>query len=299
MTVHNQDELKLAKWPFVASDVLLLGAAVLVVFQSRAPLEPALAIVCAATVGLGALLGVTPFVLEYRAWVRLTEADALLTAAGQLKQLEAVASQISAATGQWQAVQEHSTNSVNAAKQIAERMAAEVAAFTEFLKKANDAEKATLRLEVDKLRRIEGDWLQVLVRILDHVFALHLAAVRAGKPEVAEQIGMFQHACRDIARRVGLVLFEAQPGESFDDERHKSADEETPVPDDARVKETLAPGLAFQGKLVRPALVALEPPPNSAPVTSEAVEPLSSAEPEESAEPDEAPLADQRHQALL
>jgi molecular chaperone GrpE (heat shock protein) len=264
VTVHNQDEPKLAKWPFVASDVLLLGVAVLVVFQSRAPLEPALAIVCAATVGLGALLGVTPFVLEYRAWVRLTEADALLTAAGQLKQLEAVASQISAATGQWQAVQEHSTNSVNAAKQIAERMAAEVAAFTDFLKKANDTERATLRLEVEKSRRAEKDWLQVVMRTLDHVFALNQAAARSGQPALIEQVGHFQNACRDIARRVGLVPFEVAPGQPFDAGRHKVVDSQAAPSAGALVGETIAAGYTYQGQLLRPALVTLQPAESAA-----------------------------------
>ena len=63
-------------------------------------------------------------------------------------------------------------------------MTGEVRQFTEFMQKMNDSEKAALRLEVEKLRRGEGEWLQVLVRILDHVFALHAAAVRSGEPKV-------------------------------------------------------------------------------------------------------------------
>ena len=83
-------------------------------------------------------------------------------------------------------------------------MATEVHTFTEFQQKMNDGEKTALRLEVEKLRRAEGEWLQVLARILDHIFALHNAA-QSGKPEVTEQIAQFQNACRDVARRVGLV----------------------------------------------------------------------------------------------
>jgi hypothetical protein len=122
----------------------------------------------------------------------------------------------------------------------------------------------------------------VSVRTLDHVFALHQAAVHSGKPEIEQQIGAFQHACRDIARRVGLTPFEAQPGEAFDEKRHKSVDESTAPPDDAHVKETLGPGIAFQGKLVRPALVLLEsaapaPVPETPPVV-EAPPPVELAE---------------------
>ena len=48
-------------------------------------------------------------------------------------------------------------------------MTGEVQALTEFMKRANDSERATLRLEVEKLRRWESEWLQVAVQMLDHV----------------------------------------------------------------------------------------------------------------------------------
>jgi molecular chaperone GrpE (heat shock protein) len=259
VSVHNRVEPKLAKWPFIVGDVLLLCVAALIAYQNRAPLGLWQTVVCSSVVGLGALLCVTPFVLEYRATVRLTEAEALLTSAAQMKNLEQVTAQISAATGQWQIVQEHSTSTVNAAKQISERMAAEVTAFTEFLQKANDSERATLRLEVEKLRRAEGDWLQVVVRMLDHVFALHRAAARSGQRAVTEQISSFQNACRDIARRVGLVPFEATPGQPFDAAKHKLVDSGTTPPAGALVAETIAVGYKYQNQALRPALVTLQP----------------------------------------
>ena len=91
------------------------------------------------------------------------------------------------------------------------------------MQKMNDSEKATLRLEVEKLHRGETEWLQVLVRILDHVFALHTAAVRTGDPKFAEPITNFQNACRDIVRRIGLTPFIAEPDEQFNAERHQFA----------------------------------------------------------------------------
>ena len=235
-----------------------MGAAIVIVFQGRAPLELWQGVVCASTVGLGALLSVTPFVLEYRTMVRLTEADALLTATEQLKNLEVIGGKISAATSQWQEVQEHSTRTANAAKQIAEQMAAEVAAFTEFMKKANDSERATLRLEVEKLRRAEQDWAQVVMRTLDHVFALNQAAVRAGQPALVEQLGNFQNACRDVARRVGLVPFEVAPGQPFDAGRHRLADGQAAPPPGTPAGDTIASGYTYQGQLLRPALVTLQ-----------------------------------------
>jgi len=96
---------------------------------------------------------------------------------------------------------------------------------------------------VEKLRRTEGEWLQVVARILDHIFALHTAASRAGQPELAEQIGSFQNACATPPTR-RVTLFNAVPEEKFDAQKHRAHGVENP-PADAIVAETLAPGLTF------------------------------------------------------
>lgn len=250
----------LTKWPFLVGDALLLVAATFVVWQRRAPLTPWECVLCAGAVALGALLGVAPFVLEYRALVKLSEAETLAGMLKQLQNLEAVAGNVSTATAQWHGVQDLSNQAVKAAKEVADQMTTEAAAFREFLKKAGDSEKATLRLEAEKLHRAQGDWLQVVVRMLDHAFALHKAAVRSAKPEVIEQIAHFQNACRDLARWVGLVPFEAAPGEAFDAARHRLPDEQSPPPDGAVVSETIAAGYTFQGQALRPALVNVKSP---------------------------------------
>jgi molecular chaperone GrpE (heat shock protein) len=138
-------------------------------------------------------------------------------------------------------------------------MAEEIREFNEFQLKLNDTEKGALRLEIDKFRRSEGEWMQVVARILDHIFALHNAASRSGNADLAEQVGNFQNACRDAARRVGLAPFSAAPDEKFDAQKHRAHAVENP-PADALVAETLAPGITFQGRLVRPALVQLKAP---------------------------------------
>jgi hypothetical protein len=127
------------------------------------------------------------------------------------------------------------------------------------MQKASDSEKATLRLEVEKLRRGEGQWLQVLVNLLDHVFALYQAGSRSGQPNLEAQLGRFQEACRDVVRRVGLVPFEAQTDEPFDPAKHQLPDDDPPPAPDARVGQTLAAGYAFQGQLVRRSLVVVRP----------------------------------------
>ena len=214
-----------------------------------------LLIVC---VGLAALLAVAPYWLEYRTLTKISEANTLTTVVAQLKNLESIAGQIGHATGQWQTVQEHADKTAGTAKEIAERMSAEIKGFSQFMEQVNDREKATLRLEVEKLRRAEADWLQVLVRMLDHVYALHAAAMRSSQPTVIEQVGNLQNACRDLARRVGLAAFTPAQAEPFDGQRHQLFENDSAPPAGAAIAETVAAGYTFQGRLLRPALVRIQ-----------------------------------------
>jgi molecular chaperone GrpE (heat shock protein) len=201
------------------------------------------------------MLGIMPFLLEYRLALKLAEANALAGVVPQIQNVQGVAQQITIATNHWQNVQEQADKTAGLAKQISERMTAEVNGFKEFMQRSNETEKANLRLEVDKLRRMEADWLQVLVRMLDHVYALHQGAVRSGQPRVIEQLGNFQTACRDAARRVGLIPYAANTAEPFDAQRHQLVEVEAKAPAGALVAETIAAGYTFQGRLIRPALV--------------------------------------------
>ena len=252
---------KLSKWPFLLGDGLLVGMACFICFQSKFALghwELCFVVLC--VVG-GALLGIAPFLLEYDALVKVVEAGSLTTVVSQLQDLQGIAGQISGATSQWQDVHVAAEKTANAAHEIGERMTSEVKAFTEFMQRANDTEKANLRLEVDKLRRAEGDWIQVLVRMMDHVFALHQGALRSGQPALIEQVGNFQSACRDVARRVGLTPFAANEADPFDAQRHQLIEEGAKAPADAVVSDTVAAGYTYQGRLLRPALVRLRETP--------------------------------------
>ena len=250
---------KLNKWPFYIADVVLFGLAGFIIWQGSHPLEMFEIVAVAVCAALGALFSIWPFVLEYRATARLAETDALTSVIGQVQNIEIVAKRITEATGQWQTVNEYAQLTSTAAKEIADRMSVEAKEFAEFMKQANDSEKATLRLEVEKLRRAEGDWLQVLVHIFDHIFALHKGAVRSGQPRLLEHLSSFQGACLEAARRVGLTPFAAMPDEQFNAQRHETADGKTP-PAGSVVAGTVAAGYTFQGKLIRLAVVELRGP---------------------------------------
>jgi molecular chaperone GrpE (heat shock protein) len=265
------------KWPFFAGDAILLALAFLVYAQVRLPLSVwagGLIVGCGLA---GAILAVIPYVLEYRAAARMAEAGSLVSTVAEIRNLEMIAAQIAAATARWQVVQEHSASTVGAAREISQKMAAEAAAFSEFLQKANDAERANLRLEVEKFRRLETDWLQVLVRQLDHTFALCKAAEHSGQPSLIEQMGLFQNSCRESARRVGLVPVVPVAGEPLDPNRHRLTDPELQPPADARVGEVVATGYTYQGRLIRPAMVVPQP---AAPEGNGTAAPTAAVEPE-------------------
>ncbi|MBC8094179.1 MAG: nucleotide exchange factor GrpE, partial [Akkermansiaceae bacterium] len=157
----------------------------------------------------------------------------------------------------------------------------EVKLFNEFIQKTNDSEKATLRLEVEKMRRAEVEWLQVVVRILDHVFALHQAAARSKQPGIAEQLGKFQMACHDAARRIGLAAFAAAPAEAYDAQRHQLVDgPDAKAPEGAAIEDTVATGYTFQGRLIRPAMVRLRKDELAGPPATELVEETKAAKPD-------------------
>jgi molecular chaperone GrpE (heat shock protein) len=252
---------KVPKWPFLIANAVLIAAAAVLIWRAAHPISLWEILTATACVALGAVLGCLPFIFDYNVTCKQIEVGAVGAVSEKIEDLKRFATQVSTATDQWARVQEvtqgGAEKAIAAAKEISDRMATEVRDFNEFQKKMNDAEKGTLRLEVEKLRRTEGEWLQVVARILDHIFALHNAAARAGQPELTEQIGSFQNACRDAARRVGLAPFGAKPDEKFDAERHRAHGVENP-PADGVVAETLAPGMTFQGRLIRPALVRLQ-----------------------------------------
>jgi molecular chaperone GrpE (heat shock protein) len=279
-------ELKVPKWPFFLGDAIMLGLAYYIYWQAgKLPLDRwelgALGI-CA---GLGTLLGILPYLLEYRAvlkygaLVKLIETSSLCAASEKIAGLESCVAQIACVTDSLQTAQARADKTAGLAKEITDRMSAEAREFTAFLQKSNDSEKATLRLEAEKLRRAEAEWVGVLVHILDHVFALTRAAERSGQEKLISQLRQFENACRESARRVGLSPVVATPGENFDPQRYQST-EAKEIPNGATIGEVVASGYTFQGKLIRPVMVRVPDEKSSTTVPEQRKEGVEVASPQ-------------------
>lgn len=239
-------------------DLVLAGFAAVLAFRNPDPMNGWQLLACFAAVVSGSWLCVLPFLREHQASVKLGEAAALADSVTRMDRLDEVQTQIATATDQWQLVQNHSNQTVAAAKEIADRMKAQLSDFCAFMQKAQDSEKNHLKLEVEKLRRAEREWLQAAVLILDHVFALHAAAARTGQPSVVAQLDQFQFACREAVRRVGLSGFVPAVHDAFNPQAHQIENGGASPEEAARVLEVLALGYTYQGELVRRALVKVE-----------------------------------------
>ena len=244
------------KWPFLAADIIFIGLGywISTLIQGEPQSWQIISIlVCA---GLGAGFAVAPFYFEYRAEAKAVEIAQLTTVAKEVNKMEETAQLIAEVSANWSAVQETSEQTAKLAEEIASGMAATVKDHDAFMANANTEELSTLKLEVEKLRRVEADWANTLVGVLDLVYRLEQSAIASGKEQFIQTMGQFQGQCREVARRVGLVAFEAENGAPFNPEEHALPDGES-AGDHAVISQTRLPGFKLQGKLVRKPLVAV------------------------------------------
>ena len=247
---------KLAKWPFLLGDALVLASVGTLIWKETGHWTFADTALTCGLVAFGAVVAILPFLREHSAAVKLWEQTNLAEAAQQLDQLVTIANQISAATTHWQSVQETAAKTAGIADETGRRIAAEAKGLTEFFQRADSQEKAASRLELEKLRRNEAEFLQILVHLLDHVYALFQASIRSGQPQLTHQIGQFRSACLDTVRRLGIIPHEARPGEMFDLRAHQTPDGQEPAAGSV-IAATIACGYTYQGQPVRRILVAL------------------------------------------
>ncbi len=252
----------LPKLPFYIADAVLSGLCLFGIYSLGKIEGWGEAIVAAACVvggGWGAWLAVVPWLREHETNSKLEQASMVSSAVSQIRKLEDIAQTIQNANLQWQTVQQSNNQTVATAQEITRRMKAEADEFMKFLQQADTQEKSAMRLEIQKARKMEEDWLQVVVRMLDHIWALYSAGVRSGQKNLVQQLEQFQGACRDAVRRLGLVPFVPERGEPFDERAHQNAEQNVKPAPGSLVSDTVATGFTFQGALLRRALVRVAP----------------------------------------
>jgi molecular chaperone GrpE (heat shock protein) len=252
---------RLAKWPFYLAD-LLLCAVIFFVLNQLGPFEGTtdmlIVIACLITAAIAAWFSLLPWLKEHHASIQLSDSSNLKSSLEQIRNVEKVADLIRQSNSQWQGVQDASARTLASAREITDKMKLEADEFVKFISNAHDQERAGLRLEVEKLRRMEGDWIKVAVQMLDHVFALARAAERSGQQQLIKQLQQFQNACRDVARRMGLTPFVPVIGDVFDHRAHQLPNPQMTAQEGDLIKDVLASGFSYQGQMLRRSLVLLD-----------------------------------------
>lgn len=241
--------------PFLMADLVMLLVAGAIVYLNNLPLNLWQTALCVLSAIVGCVFLIIPFVLEYRAALKMEETQALSSTVEKIQKLEEVARQITSATNYWQSVQNDAVKIVESTRNIQEQIAKQSREFIESITRANDVEKASLRVEVDKLEQMRKEYVEVIVRMLDQVYALYRAALSSGNQRIVEQITLFQINCRQIAERIGLVAFDGKRGDKFDNQRHINVDRKATETANSTISGVLAPGYTYQTKMLRQALV--------------------------------------------
>ena len=276
------------KIPFILGDLILLALASWIIVDHGGLPDGSRLILVVVCILCGVIFSVLPFLFDHRADLKREEWDGMASVGEQMQHLPGLEQQIHQATGRWQGIQEECQKAVSEAAKVTQSLREESVRILEVMQSIDVAEKDHMRVELEKLKRGEGDWLQASVRVLDHVFALHRAARQSGQPKLIEQITHFQHAVLDVMRRVGLGLHEAEPKAPYDEAKHQVLEQKVDDFKEPMVAGTLAPGVSYQGRGVRLPLVRLVEaseyvPPSSA-ESSPSATPGSENAPETSAE---------------
>jgi molecular chaperone GrpE (heat shock protein) len=240
---------------------------------------------------IGAWICIRPWMEEFRARTKHLENETLASAVEQIQRLEEVASRIQTATSAWQSAQDSATRTATAAREIEEKIKANMKDFMDFTDRVNSEEKKHMGLEIEKLRRSEGEWLQAAARMLDHTYLLNQAGQRSGQSNLISQLNNFQNAMRESVRRMGLIPFVPTPGEEFNSRMHQTETPDTEPPAGSVVSDVLATGFTFQGQLLRRSLVRVVFPQQETPAQEQPAEAIESTEPqpEPASEPEPTP----------
>jgi molecular chaperone GrpE (heat shock protein) len=258
LAMTNRPAPSLQKWSFVLADISLLLVCAWTIHQSmpaKDTFDRVVVISCIVAWMFGTWICVKPWLEEFKAQNKHLENETLASAVEQIQRVEEVAARIQAATGSWQSAQEAAKSTATVAGEIEEKIRANMKDFMDFNERINSEEKKHMGLEIEKLRRAESEWLQVAARMLDHTFLLNQAAARSGQENLIAQLGTFQNALRDVARRMGLVPILPTVGQEFDGRAHQTETPEVEPAARSTINEVLATGFTFQGQLLRRALV--------------------------------------------
>lgn len=216
---------KLPAWIFIATDLALIGAAVLIAVASPQPLSGNAVLWIVACVGLGAIAGLVPLVLIYEQRKNELLDDRQRALEALARTVQSSAEQISIAANGLHQISELALKNLRMAEHLPHKLQEKIAEFQSQLAVAADAEKEELERELLSLRTSEserlesvsqriakttGEWTKLEAASNQHLTAAHEAAARLGT-SLAGAIAKAQSAAEqalaqarvDAARGIG------------------------------------------------------------------------------------------------
>ncbi len=246
------------KAPFVVTDLVLILTAIGILTFTQHPLSGSAVWSITLLVFSGAWIAVTPWMMEQRSKTKLAELEGLKGVEENIQKMNSFSDGVNSALLSLSNVQEIAQASAQRAAEAEEKIAQYGLDFEERFSKAANYEKSALQLEIDKLKRIEKDWVSSASGMLDHILALASAGIHSGKPEIAEQMKRFRAACLEIASHAGIQPYMPAPTDLYDPEKH-AVPPHAPAPAAAaRIARVLAPGFLYQGVMTRKAMILTE-----------------------------------------
>lgn len=246
------------KAPFVVTDLVLILTAIGILTFTQHPLSGSAVWTITLLVFSGAWIAVTPWIMEQRSKTKLSELEGLKGVEESIQKMNSFSDGVNSALLSLSNVQEIAQASAQRAAEAEEKIAQYGLDFEERFSKAANYEKSALQLEIDKLKRIEKDWVSSASGMLDHILALASAGIHSGKPEIAEQMKRFRAACLEIASHAGIQPYMPAPTDLYDPEKH-AVPPNAPAPAAAaKISRVLAPGFLYQGVMTRKAMILTE-----------------------------------------
>jgi molecular chaperone GrpE (heat shock protein) len=145
---------------------------------------------------------------------------------------------------------------MNTLKRTTEQTIEKTHRITEGAKNEIIALAQSIRASTETACQNENATLPAVIEILDHVFALTVAARCNGSQQTASKL---LDNCRAAVGRFGLVILVPLPGERFSNDWHRLADLNQSS-FNAAIVETVAAGYSLNGRLLRQAVVILNNP---------------------------------------
>jgi len=168
---------RLPKWIFLVIDLgLLLTAFIIVFFNDKNPYAPLPFVSAVVCVGLAAIIGLIPFLIDYAADSAEYVQSERTKVSDHVQRLNAASESLARAAAQIKAVEEAVHKTAHAAENLPYRMQEKLAEFNQQLATTEDEEKERLTEELATLRQSESERLAAIADKI-HQTTTELAAL--------------------------------------------------------------------------------------------------------------------------